>query len=285
MTDDVDNSGNGWAPNNEAPVLGDIQRNVVEDNCVDQAKVTMALVTSCQQLLDWQKKAYDVNVQLQEENDAAIDDLAKEHATEVDYLRGQRDGLREQADRHQQQIYQYFSHINILENKYGSETAAVLNTLFGRIKGLETTVTAEVERRMDLDKQLTLAETVRDEAKEALADAERRNGMLTRHIWWIEGKHRDALARGTRAEEERDQFRNGVHDLEKLVQEIQGKGEGQASLSDDNASLFSNDDWRWGWGWGEGGGGGAASVVPRAECRCDRRGMARVTMIIRDHKR
>ena len=176
-----------------------------------------------------------MNVQLQEENDAAVEDLVKEHATEVDYLRGQRDGLREQADRHQQQIYQYLSHIKILENKYGSETAAVLNTLFGWITGLENTVTAEVERRMDLDKQLTLAETVRDEAKEALADAERRNGMLTHHIWWIEGEY-------TRAKEERDQFRNRVHDLEKLVQEIQGKGEGQASLSDDNASLFSNDD-------------------------------------------
>ena len=148
----------------------------------------------------------------------------------------------EQADRHQQQIYQYLSHIKILENKYGSETAAVLNTLFGWITGLENTVTAEVERRMDLDKQLTLAETVRDEAKEALADAERRNGILARDIWWIKGERSDALARGARAEEERDQFRNRVHDLEKLVQEIQGKGEGQASLSDDNASLFSNDD-------------------------------------------
>ena len=48
MTDDVDNPGNGWTRNDEAPVLGDIQRNVVEDNCVDQATVTMALVTSCQ---------------------------------------------------------------------------------------------------------------------------------------------------------------------------------------------------------------------------------------------
>ena len=242
MTDDVDNPGNGWTPNDEAPVLGDIQRNVVEDNCVDQATVTMALVTSCQRLLDWQQLAYDENMQLQEENDAAVEDLVKEHATEVDYLRGQRDGLREQADRHQQQINQYLSHIEILENKYGSETAAVLNTLFGRITGLENTVTAEVERRMDLDKQITLAETVRDEAKEALTDAERRNGILARHIRWIEGEHSDALARGARAEEERDQFRNRVHDLEKLVQEIQGKGEGQASLSDDNASLFSNDD-------------------------------------------
>ncbi len=183
-----------------------------------------------------------MNVQLQEENDAAVEDLVKEHATEVDYLRGQRDGLREQADRHQQQIYQYLSHIKILENKYGSETAAVLNTLFGWITGLENTVTAEVERRMDLDKQLTLAETERDEAKEALADAERRNGILARDIRWIEGERSDALARGARAEEEWDQFRNRVHDLEKLVQEIQGKGEGQASLSDDNASLFSNDD-------------------------------------------
>ena len=160
----------------------------------------------------------------------------------MDYLSGQRDGLREQADRHQQQVYQYLSHIKILENKYKSETSAVLNTLFGRITGLEDTVTAEVERRMDLDKQLTLAETVRDEAKEALADAERRNGILTRQIRWIKGEHIDALARGARAEEEQDQFHNRVHDLEKLVQEIQGKGEGQASLSDDNASLFSNDD-------------------------------------------
>ena len=242
MTDDVDNPGNGWTLNDEAPVLGDIQWNVVEDNCVDQATVTMALVTSCQQLLEWQQSAYDKNVQLQEENDAAVEDLVKEHATEVDYLRGQRDGLREQADRHQQQIYQYLSHIKILENKYGSETAAVLNTLFGRITGLENTMTAEVERRMDLDKQLTLAETVRDEAKEALADAERSNGILTRHIRWIEGEHSDALARGARAEEERDQFHNRVHDLEKLVQEIRGQGEGQASLSDDNALLFSNDD-------------------------------------------
>ena len=242
MTDDVDNPGNGWTRNDEAPVLGDIQRNVVEDNCVDQATVTMALVTTCQRLLEWQQLACDENVQLQEKNDAAVEDLAKEHATEVNYLRGQRDGLREQADRHQQQIYQYLSHIKILENKYGSETAAVLNTLFGRITGLENTLTGEIERRMDLDKQLTLAETVRDEAKEALADAERRKGILTRHIRWIEGEHSDALARGARAEEERDQFRNQVHDLEKLVQEIQGKGEGQASLSDDNALLFSNDD-------------------------------------------
>jgi hypothetical protein len=95
---------------------------------------------------------------------------------------------------------------------------------------------------MDLDKQLTLAETVRDKAKEALADAERHNEILACHIRWIEGEHSDALARGARDEEERDQFRNRVHDLEKLVQEIQGKCEGQASLSDDNASLFSNDD-------------------------------------------
>ena len=239
MTDYVDNPGNGWTPNDEAPVLSDIQRNVVEDNCVDQATVTMALVTTCQRLLDWQQSAYDENMQLQEENDAAVEDLAKEHATEVDYLCGQRDGLREQADRYQQQIYQYLSHINILENKYGSETAAVLNTLFGKITGLVNTVTAEVERRMDLDKQLTLAETVRDEAKVALADAERRNA---RHIRWIEGELSNALARGARAEEERDQFRNQVHNLEKLVQGIQGKGEGQASLSDDDASLFSNDD-------------------------------------------
>ena len=242
MTDDVDNPGNGWTPNDEAPVLGDIQRNVVEDNCVDQATATMALVTSCQRLLDWQQSAYDENMQLQEENDAAVEDLIKEHDTEVDYLRWQRNGLREQANRYQQQINQYLSHIKILENRYGSETASVLNTLFGRITGLENTVTAEVERRMDLDKQLTLAETVRDEAKEALADAERRNEILARHIRWIEGERSDALARGARAEEERDQFRNRVHDLEKLVQEIQGKGEGQASLSDDNASLFSDDD-------------------------------------------
>jgi chromosome segregation ATPase len=218
MTDDVDNPGQ---------VLGNIQRNVVEDNCVDQATVTMALVTSCQRLLEWQQLACDENAQLQEENDAAVEDLVKEHATEVEYLRGQRDGLREQADRHQQQIYQYLSHIKILENKYGSETAAVLNTLFGRITSLENTVTAEVERRMDLDKQLTLAETMRDEAKAALADAEKCNGTLTRHIRWIEGEHSDALARGARVEEERDQFRNRVHDLENLVQDIQGKGEGQ----------------------------------------------------------
>jgi len=144
MTDDVDNPRNGWTRNDEAPVLGDTQRNVVEDNCVGQATVTMALVTSCQRLLEWQQLAYDENVQLQEENDAAVEDLAKEHATEVNYLRGQRDGLREQADRHQQQIYSYLSHIKILENKYGSETAAVLNTLFGRITGLENTLTGEI---------------------------------------------------------------------------------------------------------------------------------------------
>ncbi len=65
MTDDVDNPGNGWTPNDEAPVLGDIQQNVVEDNRVNQATATMALVTSCQQLLDWQQLAYDENMQLQ----------------------------------------------------------------------------------------------------------------------------------------------------------------------------------------------------------------------------
>jgi len=235
MTDDVDNPEKGWIPNDEAPVLGDIQRNVVEDNCVDQAKMTMALVTSCQQLLKWQGEAYEANVQLQEENDAAVEDLKKEHATEVEYLRGQRDDLREQADRYQQQIYQYLSHIRSLENNYGSETAAVLNTLFGRITGLENTLTGEIERRQDLDKQLTLAEKERDEAQEALIEAERRNGILARDIWWIQGERSDALARGARAEEERDQFRNRVLKLEKLVQEM-------ASLSDDNASLFSNDD-------------------------------------------
>ncbi len=235
MTDNVDNPGKGWTLNDEAPVLGDSQRNVVEDNCVDQATVTMALVTSCQRLLDWQQSAYEANVQLQEENDAAVEDLVKEHATEVEYLRGQRDGLCDQANRYQQQIYQYLSHIRILENTYGSETAAVLNTLFGRITGLENAVTAEVEKRMDLDKQLTLVEKERDEAKEALVDAERRNGILARDIWWIKGERSDALARGARAEEERDQFLNRVLELEKLVQEM-------ASLSDDNASLFSNDD-------------------------------------------
>ena len=135
-------------------------------------------------------------MQLQEENDAAVEDLIKEHDTEVDYLRWQRNGLREQVNRYQQQINQYLSHIKILENRYGSETASVLNILFGTITGLESTVTAEVERRMDLDKQLTLAETVRDKAKEALADAERQNEILARHIRWIEGERSDALARG-----------------------------------------------------------------------------------------